>query len=44
MIVKLTWTEVKRLSNIADHGYDFAGLAPAFDGRFCIVVQDRRRD
>ncbi len=44
MAVKLTWTEVKRLSNIADHGYDFTGLAPVFDGRFCIVVQDRRRD
>jgi uncharacterized DUF497 family protein len=40
----LSWDEGKRRENIRKHGYDFADLAPAFDGRFCIVVEDRRRE
>jgi uncharacterized DUF497 family protein len=40
----LSWDEDKRNSNIRKHGYDFADLAPAFDGRFCAVAEDRRKD
>ena len=40
----LSWDESKRNANLRKHGYDFADLAPAFDGRFCIVVEDRRWD
>ena len=40
----LSWDEGKRDSNLRKHGYDFADLPPAFDGRFCIVVEDRRKD
>jgi uncharacterized DUF497 family protein len=42
--VLLSWGEGKRETNLRKHGYDFADLAPAFDGRFCIVAEDRRRD
>ena len=30
--------------NIADHGYDFADLEGAFDGRFLITRRDTRFD
>jgi uncharacterized protein len=42
--ILLSWDEAKREANLRKHGYDFADLAPAFDGRFCIVVEDRRKD
>ena len=28
----LTWDEAKRRKNLRDHGIDFAGLGPFFDG------------
>jgi uncharacterized DUF497 family protein len=40
----LSWDEGKRRVNIRKHGYDFATLAPAFDGRFSVVTEDRRKD
>ncbi|HEX8662879.1 MAG TPA: BrnT family toxin [Beijerinckiaceae bacterium] len=40
----LSWDEGKRNTNLRKHGYDFADLAPAFDGRLCIIVEDRRWD
>ena len=43
-IVPLSWDEGKRASNLRKHRYDFADLAPAFDGRVCVIVEDRRRD
>jgi uncharacterized DUF497 family protein len=31
-IMKFTWDEAKRLSNIEKHGIDFADVPPMFDG------------
>jgi uncharacterized protein len=42
--VLLSWDEGKRESNLRKRGHDFAEIAPAFDGRFCFVVEDRRRE
>ncbi|WP_439498704.1 BrnT family toxin [Bosea sp. (in: a-proteobacteria)] len=41
---RCSWDDGKRSLNIANHGYDFADLAEAFDGRFALVREDRRFD
>ena len=41
---KCSWDDTKRRLNLADKGYDFADVAEAFDGRFCITRQDARKD
>ena len=38
------WDDAKNEKNIAARGIDFADLDGAFDGRFAIVVEDKRRD
>ena len=34
----------KRERNLANHGYDFADLEDAFDGRFCLTRRGERKD
>jgi uncharacterized DUF497 family protein len=38
------WGDPKNEQNIKDRRIDFADLDAAFDGRFAIVVEDKRRD
>ena len=37
-----SWDDAKRALNISNHGYDFADLDEAFDGRFLVTRQDTR--
>src|ERR1051325_8082055 len=37
-----SWDDGKQASNLAKHGYDFADMAEAFDGRFAVTRQDTR--
>jgi uncharacterized DUF497 family protein len=39
-----SWTTEKARLNLLKHGYDFAQLHPAFDGRFMITRRDLRFD
>jgi uncharacterized protein len=41
---RTVWDDPKNERNIAARGIDFADLDIAFDGRFALVVEDRRRD
>ena len=41
---KCSWDDAKRASNIITHGYDFADIEDAFDGRFLVTRQDNRMD
>lgn len=38
------WADPKNEQNIKDRQIDFADLDAAFDGRFAVVVEDKRRD
>ena len=38
------WDDLKNERNIEARLIDFASLDPAFDGRFVLVVEDKRRD
>jgi len=42
-IMKFTWDETKRLSNIEKHGIDFADVPPMFDGDV-FTIEDQRFD
>jgi uncharacterized DUF497 family protein len=42
-IMKFTWDEAKRLSNIEKHGIDFADVPPMFDGDV-FSIEDQRFD
>jgi uncharacterized DUF497 family protein len=39
-----TWDDRKREINLRKHGYDFADLDEAFDGRFVFTREDKRWD
>jgi uncharacterized DUF497 family protein len=39
--MRFAWDEVKRLTNIKDHGIDFADLEPLFEGVTIIMLDDR---
>ena len=39
-----SWDDNKQELNIANHGYDFADLIDVLDGRFCLTVQDTRKN
>ena len=39
-----SWDDTRQRLNLADKGYDFADVAEAFDGRFCLTRQDVRKD
>lgn len=41
---RTVWDDLKGASNRALHGIDFADLDDVFDGRFALVVEDRRWD
>lgn len=41
---KTTWGRIKRGINIRDHHIDFIDLEEVFDGRFCLVKRDERKD
>jgi uncharacterized DUF497 family protein len=41
---RCSWDDGKRERNLANHGYDFADLEDAFDGRFCLTRRDERKD
>lgn len=38
------WDDLKNETNVRCRGLDFAGLQNAFDGRYVIVREDKRRD
>jgi uncharacterized DUF497 family protein len=40
--MRFEWDEVKRRSNLRDHGIDFAGIEKLFDGH-TVTVEDTRR-
>lgn len=42
-IMKFTWDEAKRSSNIEKHGIDFADVPPMFDGNV-FTIEDQRFD
>ncbi len=39
--MEFEWDEVKRQTNLAKHGIDFADLAPLFDGPTVTTLDDR---
>lgn len=39
--MQFDWDERKRLTNIADHGIDFADLSTLFDGVTVLLLDDR---
>ena len=41
---RTVWDDTKNEMNIRRRSIDFAGLNDAFDGRFSLVRQDKRRD
>ena len=41
---RIAWNDVKNQTNIETRKIDFADLDQAFDGRFRLVVENRRRD
>jgi uncharacterized DUF497 family protein len=41
---KTSWGRIKRGINIREHHIDFAELDEVFDGRFCLVREDDRKD
>ncbi|KQO72286.1 BrnT family toxin [Methylobacterium sp. Leaf89] len=41
---RTVWDDLKAAANIALHGIDFADLDEVFDGRFALIVEDRRWD
>ncbi len=41
---RTVWDDVKNEANIEARKVDFASLNEVFDGRFAIVVEDKRRD
>ena len=41
---KCSWDDGTCSLNVINHGYDFADIEEAFDGRFLITRQDNRRD
>jgi uncharacterized DUF497 family protein len=38
------WDDQKCAANLRLRSIDFAGLDEAFDGRFCLIREDRRHD
>lgn len=41
---RTVWDDAKNEMNIRRRSIDFAGLRDAFDGRFALVREDKRRD
>ena len=41
---RTAWDDLKNEKNVQTHKLDFADLDDAFDGRFTLVAEDRRRD
>ncbi len=39
--MRFEWNETKRRTNIRDHGIDFAGLEPLFEGETVLILDDR---
>ncbi len=39
-----SWSQEKARLNLLKHGYDFAQMSSAFDGRFMVTRLDRRID
>lgn len=41
---RTTWDDAKNERNIREREIDFSDLGEAFDGRFALISEDRRRD
>lgn len=41
---RTVWDDAKNDGNVLHRGIDFASIDAAFDGRFSLVREDRRRD
>lgn len=41
---RTSWDDFKRDQNVEKHAYDFLALGEVFDGRFCVIRKDDRRD
>ena len=39
--MRFEWNDVKRRTNIRDHGIDFADLEPLFEGETALILDDR---